>query len=719
MSSIKNTPKIDSDYEMIDKDDVCSANITGHKPSQQCLLILSPLSDIKNQGEKESEKPALTTTKTTDSQSYDEAHAFKSQFEEINLILAKWSECPTSNRTNYHYSNNNIASNNSNHHHRFQGGRGAANSQLPLLTTSTLTQTIPQRKTNHDAPIFNHHRTGSHPIFTTPRQRVLKHHRSSSSISQFHYLTNNHIQPHHQYQQHSSSRSSSNYDKIHAQEPNDFLLNHYLSGSKSIGNGDGALWEPLSTAALRPGDTVDSFIPLPMNPRHHHSTVPYSHEISYSPPSLLNDEELLQKQLQLQAQKEFLDNAIAANRKLMNETTHVIGSSHLSTHSDVDNGAEAIRKDHQKSSGRSSPNSSLSSSNPSPSGFSLFAQSPTVSLNPNNGSHRRHNSINSNQSDNFSPIGAFPLTPVSTPPKDDEDGYFSSLYFSNRNRGQIISSPVQEIEEEECLWDQRKIKNDDDAFSFELFDQQKSYSSAPGDIELDHYHVRSAALNRSRTEREPLSNSDRFSHNRSSRLSSYPSNSTPPSNNNPPSTLDGSSTSSSIMGRRNSEAFLRLALGRDFGNSLPTHREIQDDGFGNGTSESQKQHTHQQQELNRDNIKNKKSKSLSSSSFYYDSPYYLRESMSTSVADLIDSNITNNSNDMTRSLYTSGSKTAMMMRNPLQQQEKQEQQNSIENMLPMFYYEKKSGGNDEVGVDSQQLLASGTNNLGFGLEVVV
>ncbi|CAG8614054.1 8141_t:CDS:2 [Ambispora gerdemannii] len=746
-------------------------------------------------------KTALTTTKKTDSQSHDEAHAFKSQFEEINLILAKWTEYSTSSRANYHYSNNNISGSNSNHHHRFQGGRGAANittSQLPLLTT---TQTTSQRRISHDSPIFTHSRTGSYPTFTTPRQRVLRHQRSSSSlsgISQFHHLTNNHnhVQPHHQYQQ-NSSRSSLNYDNIHAQESNDFLLDYHLSDSKSVGNGDRLLWEPLSTTTLHPGDVVynnDSFIPMPKN--HHHPA--YSHEISYSPPSLLNDDELLQKQLQLQAQKDLLDNAIAANRKLMNETTHgqlssspssslsqplcdisskynqtantnlsssrktslmnfpISGSSHLSPYPDVNNQGEAgtMRKDYQKSSGRSTPNSSLSSSNPSSSGFSLFAQSPTFSLNPNNGPHRKQNSVNSHQNhnDNFSSFGAFPLTPVSTPPNDDEDGYFSSSYFSNKSgctmlntpictisRGPIISSPVQESEEESFSWNIVN-KNDEEASSSEPFDQQKSYSSAPGDVELDRYHARSAALNRSRIEKESLSNLDRFSHNRSSRIST----STPSS-----STLDGLPASSSIMGRRYSESFLRLA----FGNSLPTHQEIQDnnqhlsslldEGFGNGTGENQKQHSYQQ--LNRENSYTNDDKSKRSKpSFYYDNPYYLKDSTSTFFTDINDSNTTNSNSNLMRTLCTSGLKTTMKMRNPPPQQEKQEQ-NPVENMLPMFYYEQKSGGNDDISIDSQQLLASygiqpppqqqhqhypqrhrrhasmnsSTNNLRLGLEVVV
>jgi hypothetical protein len=438
----------------------------------------------------------------------DEARAFRSQFDEIKCASRM-----------LEYSKNNA-------YNRFQGPAGRVPS-APL-----------QKRTCETGLNSFHQRSHSHSIHTQQTNRqMLKHQRSISSIQGLSFNGNSSAfkfcLPPTPYG-FDNPLHGGYFDDSNSVNANDDTLMKF----RDIENGSGRFgfnnnrfgsnadeWDDSSSGYLSSGYpstplSNGPFTPLPPTPPSTYSpSTPYFAQ----PHSLLDDDELLEKakrleeeRLLLQIQQRKLDDAIAAHQlhhlryhhsdpslsetearyKLNNtpplvprkQMKPVFGNNKLTIPvTRFQNFQEPIGTPIRKSGYITPPsttptgnsNSSLSTSAPT---FSLFSNPPALSLNHNllNQQQKYHRAMSS---DNINgKFSGYPLTPSSSPPKNNDEGYFgpyknaSNIWINNNNnnensynpltpttmpassafyfRAPLYSSPVDEREEDSLFTDE-------------------------------------------------------------------------------------------------------------------------------------------------------------------------------------------------------------------------------------------------------------------------
>lgn len=414
---------------------------------------------------------------TRESQEID-VRAFKSQFDEISNASRLLENAKSTNFNN-----------------RYNGSIGQA----------TLTNHLPLRRTNGDSTLsfHTHQRSNSHPhpLSYTNRHHALQHKRSASSISGL-SLNGSYSNsgPYHSGRSNLSSLPNTplGFGLYEQDEYLSLRLHHQLnelnSGKVTSGeiDDDGLRlrtlrdlnnsrydeldWDNSSTLPSTPGGPFTS-----LTPSSSHSTRSSTPYFAHSH-ALLDDDELLEKQLLLEEEQKFLsfqkqklDNAInqlryhnndpnlteskfkyfpspprprsttPSSKKQPSRNSSVPSSSQQSPtpprfqHNHQEPIGTPPRKISNNSFGTNPPASMISASAPDQrSSFSLFSKSPALSLNnaflPKANEHQS-SGVNGNWSDSkaFDGLhGGFPLTPAGTPPKSGEDeSYFFGSHYLN------------------------------------------------------------------------------------------------------------------------------------------------------------------------------------------------------------------------------------------------------------------------------------------------
>ncbi|CAG8631595.1 3861_t:CDS:2, partial [Scutellospora calospora] len=371
----------------------------------------------------------------------DEALAFKSQFDEISNISRMLENAKT---------------NNNSYNNRYHGSPGRVHSGF-----SSSNYLSSQRRIN----VRSHHRSFSHPSLPTTRQN-LQNKRNFGSF----YLG------HHRLASLPSPYNGVPYSAFDLFGHDEDLPLNFDDPLTTINDSSGLkTLETCGRFGFKSGSSIDPFTSLPISPN------------NFMQHSLLDDDELVEKQLMLeeermilQMKRQELDNAIyklhyqnfdsSLNHSLSSliETRYKLSQTPPQTTRGSASTTPSLSRQTSFSKNLSpqplrfqpigtpvrkpatndySASSTMSNSAPSQSTFSLFSKSPGLSLNhslPTVDEQRLSSNMDDILDDKLNdfPLIGYPLTPSGTPPKNDDRCQFlpSSVHPSANHLNPVIWS---------------------------------------------------------------------------------------------------------------------------------------------------------------------------------------------------------------------------------------------------------------------------------------
>lgn len=416
-------------------DDIVGDGITIKITADDIAIVNADAIDDRQDNDKVDVSIDSQKKKILDSQD-DEALAFKSQFDEISNISRMFENAKT---------------NNNSYNNRYHGSPGRMHSGF-----SSSNYLSPQRRVN----VRSHHRSLSHP--SLPTRHTLQNKRNPGSFYPSHHRLASLPSPY-------TGMPYSGFDLSGQDEDLSLGFDEPLTmiddSSTKFGFKSDSDWDMSSPTSSTPGfpsspSSIDPFT-SPLSPNN------FMH-------SLLDDDELAEKQLMLeeermilQMKRQELDNAIYKlhyqnnvesnlNHSLSSliETKYKFSQTPPQTTRSSSSTTPSLSRQTSFSKNLSpqqprfqpigppnkksdySVSSTMSSSAPSQSTFSLFSKSPSLSLNHNflpTVNERLSNVFDDDKLSDFSLTG-YPLTPSGTPPKFvDRDYLFPSPFHYSAN----------------------------------------------------------------------------------------------------------------------------------------------------------------------------------------------------------------------------------------------------------------------------------------------
>ncbi|CAG8491546.1 5135_t:CDS:2 [Dentiscutata erythropus] len=404
-------------------DDIVGNGITIKITADNASIVNADATDDRQNNDKVNVSIDSQEKKILDSQD-DEAVAFKSQFDEISNISRMLE---------------NAKANNNSYNNRYHGSPGRMHSGFSSNYLSS------QRRVN----VRSHHRSLSHP--SLPTRHTLQNKRNPGSFYAGHHRLASLPSPYTGIPYSGFDLSGQDED-LHLSFDDPLTM---IDDSSSKFDSDWDMSSPISSTPGFPSSpsSIDPFA-SPLSPNNLMN-------------SLLDDDELAERQLMLEEERKILqmkrhelDNAIYKLHYQNNFESNLNHS--LSSLIETKRGSSSTTPSLSRQTSFSknlspqqprfqpigppikklatcdySVSSTMSSSAPSQSTFSLFSKSPSLSLNhtflPTVNEQRLSNVLNDEKLNDFSLTG-YPLTPSGTPPKYvDRDYLFPSPFHYSAN----------------------------------------------------------------------------------------------------------------------------------------------------------------------------------------------------------------------------------------------------------------------------------------------